>query len=191
MRNADRGWYASSDHYKISTLFIFGEFLAIVRSIERELGYLPHESTNRGKSFNAKVYGPFRAMTSFAYFRTVAADADDIGASGVPRLMLTAIGEKMLTEQGRVREFTDFATLFSNDPRFRKWFDDLDKFLLEATTINELSWDRLIALGANLRLLVTFLDPKSKLLDQRDVANLDLIKNQQVRSALNAEIAEQ
>ncbi|MDE8671085.1 hypothetical protein PY310_21280 [Pseudarthrobacter sp. H3Y2-7] len=187
VRNSDKNWYKDSEYYHLSTLFIFGEYLALVRIIERDLGYLPRESQRQGKLFTRRLNGIFRALSSFAYFRAVE-HQENVDASQVPRLMLTAIGEKMLTPEGKVRDFTDFALTYTQDIQFRRWFFDLDRLIASALAGDPTSWDRLIAAALNLRILIWFIDPKCAIVDHRKVANLHMVKDSRVLEELRKEL---
>jgi hypothetical protein len=183
VRNHEREWFVKDEYFRLSTLYAFGEHLGWIRIVERRFGFLPFESSRRGAVFNRRLNGIFRGLTSHAYFRT--ADTDAVDASTVPRLMLTAIGEVMTTEDGeRVIEFNDFARRYSKDAQFRRWFGDLVGFLEKARPLDPLRWDRLLLTAANLRALARFLDPKGRLVGRRPAVNLDLLSNSEVLSQL-------
>jgi hypothetical protein len=92
VRNADSGWYATSDYYRLSALYSFGEYLALVRIVERRFDYLTIESSRSGRRFNDRLNGLCRALSSFAYFRWIT-DIEVVDASLVPCRLMTAIGE--------------------------------------------------------------------------------------------------
>lgn len=69
VRNGDRGWYVRSGYYRLSTLYVFAEHLAWIRLVERRFGFLPFESTRKGKVFGERLNGIFKALASYAYFR--------------------------------------------------------------------------------------------------------------------------
>jgi hypothetical protein len=192
VRNRDQGWYSRSEYYRLSTLYAFGEYLGWILIIERGFGFLPYESSRAGKRFNRQLYGLFRALSSFGYFRDASPLVVD--ASQVPRRMLAAIGEVMVTGGGgegtdrqRVRLFTDFAVNYGRDEQFCRWFQDLDAFLRRAERRDPLEWDRLIAAGANIRGLIAHLDPKGAMVARRQLSNLPLVINEDLRSELTRE----
>jgi hypothetical protein len=187
VRNAAKGSYGESEYYHLSTLYTFGDFLGWVKIIERDFGFVPYESTNRGRDFTHHLYGPFKALTSFAYFKW-SDDEAAIEASLVPRHMLRAIGEAMTSgvPERHVKEFTQFLYSYANDPTFVRWFQELDEFLLGAERGDRMRMDRLVATGANLRAFIVFLDPKGKSVDRRRIANVDRA-HPQVRAMLKTE----
>jgi hypothetical protein len=175
--NPGSAWYADDEYYRLSTLFVFADYLGLVRTLERQFGFVPIESARRGRRLQHRLNGFFRALTSWAYFGG-SADPAAVEASAVPRFMLRAIGEAVTDpdEPRRPAEFTDFARRYDTDPQFRRWFAELDAFLRAAGA--DLPRTRLIAAQANLRALMMFLDPKGvmvtphrwpRLLDRLDV----------------------
>jgi hypothetical protein len=183
VRNEEKRWFEEDEYFRLSTLYAFGEHLGWIRIVERRFGFLPFESSRRGKRFNQRLNGIFRALTSHAYFRH--APVADVDASTIPRLMLTAVGESMTTEDGEsVIEFTEFATRYVNEPQFRRWFQELRDFLVKAHPADPLCWDRLLLTGANLRALVRFLDPSGRLVAVRPAVNLERIAHPEALEAL-------
>lgn len=193
VRNADKGWYASSEYYRLSTLYTFGEYLGFARIIELRFSRLAIESSRSGRRFNDRLNGLYRALTSFAYFRWCT-ETDAIEASLVPRRMMTAIGECMIVDGDgteRVRSFTDFCVKHETDPQFARWFRDLDDYLRQANKqVDTFRWDRLIAAGANLRALVVELDGRRLLGSGHSLANLDRICHHEVRQQLEKEFSD-
>jgi len=194
VRNQEQGWYSGSEYYRLSTLYTFGEYLGWIRIIERRFGFLPYESSRAGKRFNRRLYGVFRALSSFGYFRGESPLA--VERSQVPRRMLTAIGEVMIAGAGseaegeRVRQFTDFVVTYGRDAQFRRWFQDLDGFLRRAEKREPFEWDRLIAVGANIRALIAHLDPKGAMVARRELSNLPLVIHEDLRDELKQEFAD-
>ena len=191
IRNDERRWYDDDEYFRLSTLYVFGEFLGWVRIVERRFGFLPFESSKRGAEFNRRLNGLFRALSSHAYFRAYP-DVDAVDRTQVPRLMLTAVGEVMTRpgETSAVLEFTEFLRAYASEPQFRRWFAELDALLREAHPADPLRWDRLIAAGANLRALLVFLDPRGGMVRRRALANLDRIATAEVRAALEEDLRE-
>lgn len=153
VRNEKKHWFDNDEYFRISTLYQFGELLGWIRIVEREVGFLPFESDKRGRQFNERINGIFRALSSHAYFhRRWFPDVDAVDASLIPRLMLSAIGEAMteLSDKKTVIEFTEFVTVYANNERFRRWFLELESFLRNAHPNDALRWDRLIAAYAHL-----------------------------------------
>jgi len=188
VRNEKHRWFDNDEYFRLSTLFAFGEFLGWVRLVERRFGFLPFESSRRGRQFDRRLNGLFRALSSHAYFRWHA-DQDSIDASEIPRGMLRAIGEVMTAsnDDATVMEFTDFSLQHTRDDQFRRWFLELDTFLRRAHPEDELRWDRLILAGANLRALIRFMDPTGSMVTKRFLANVDLIAAAEVRRQLQQE----
>jgi len=188
LRNNAKAWYSSSEYYRMSTLYSFAEYLGWVKAIERDFGFVPYEGIRRGKQFNRHLYGLFRALSSFAYFRWCE-DETAVEESLVPRDMLKAIGEAMTRDvpDRHVKEFTQFLYSYANDATFARWFLELDQFLLKSGLDSVLRLERLIAAGANLRALIAFLDPKGKSVEKRQIANLESIKHIEVRDELEKE----
>lgn len=189
VRNRGNGWYGDpNDYYRLSTLYTFSEHLVWVHLLEREFGFLPYESGARGRLFQRRLNGLFRALTSHAYFRSDDAAPDPEDGSVVPRFMLRAIGEVCLDPgTRRPLAFTEFCVRFEGDEQFRRWFRELDATLAAADSHPpSAALDRVVAAGANLRALVKFLDPKARLVTSRPAVNLDLAR-EPARRALVAE----
>jgi hypothetical protein len=190
IRNADQDWYRTSDYYRLSTLYSFAEYLAWVRLIERRLGFIAIEHSHGGRRLDQAINGLFRAMSSFHYFRWTHDEA--VAGSTVPRRLFTAMGEVSIVRQDgddSVLEFSDFCVRYANDQQFRRWFHELDEFLA-AVPDDPFRWDRLIAAGANLRILVGLLERSAGVRREQRVANLDLLRHEQVHAILNEELAE-
>jgi hypothetical protein len=185
VRNADRDWYATDEYYRISTLYSFAEYLGWVRNIEREFAFVRLESVRRSREFTMRFNGLFRAMTSFSYFRWHP-DPDAVGASEVPRLMCAGIGEVMTPHDGTddVLDFSEFVDQWGNGARFTRWFRELDAVLRRAEQADGLCGDRLIVAAANLRALITLLDPKQRIVARRPLANLDRLRHDAIRQRL-------
>ncbi|MEV4173848.1 hypothetical protein [Nonomuraea sp. NPDC049709] len=188
VRNADRGWYASDEYYRVSTLYSFGEYLGWIRNIEREFAFVRLESGRRSREFTKRFNGLFRAMSSFSYFRWHP-DPDAVSASEVPRLMCAGIGEVMTSKEGTddVLDFSEFVDRWGSGPEFTRWFRELDAVLRRAEQADALCGDRLILAAANLRALITLLDPKQRMVDRRPLANLDRLHHDALRQRLLTE----
>lgn len=192
IRNSSEGWYTSSDYYRLSTLYTFAEYFAIAELIERRYRNIAVESSKSGRRFLARLTGPYRALTSFAYFRW-SDDKAAVGASAVPRRMITAMGEVMSVDNdddGSVRTFTQFCLMYETEPQFRRWFAELDALLRRTSgpTIDAISWDRLIAAEAHLRALVVELGGHKQIDAPSEVANLDRLQHPRVREALERDL---
>lgn len=191
VRNEAEDWFVRDEYVRLSTLYALGEHLGWVRIIERRFAFLPFESGARGRAFGHRLNGVFRALSSHAYFRWHP-DQAAVGESLVPRLMLTAVGEAM-TEGGEspsVLQFTEFTRRYAHDAQFRRWFAEAEELLAEVHPSQPLRWDRLIAAGAQLRALVTFLDPEGRMVPSRSAANLEQIAAHEVRAALAEELGD-
>lgn len=190
VRNADKDWYRTSDYYRLSTLYSFAEYLAWVRLIERRLGFIAIEHSDGGRRLDRAVNGLFRAMSSFHYFRWT--DDEAVERSTVPRRLFTAMGEVSIVRQDgddAVLEFSAFCLRYANDQQFQRWFHELDEFLA-AVPDDPFRWDRLIAAGANLRILVRLLERSARVSGDQRVVNLDRLRHQQVRAILDEELAD-
>lgn len=188
VRNEDARWFETDEYYRLSTLYAFGEYFGWMRVIERRFGFVPVEAMRRGRAFTTRLYGIVRALSSFAYFR--GCQPADVGASTVPRLMLTAIGEAMTAvDHESVIEFTEFVTRYVNDPQFARWFADLNQFLRRAHPDDPLTWDRVLVAGAQLRALLGFLDPRGRVVPGRPLANLDQLLTPGLQAQLAKDLA--
>lgn len=180
-------WFETDEYFRLSTLYVFGEYLGWIRVLEQSFGFLPFESSRKGKRFNDRLHGFFLALSSHTYFQKEASE-EIVGNSSVARLKLTAIGEMMLTpDQGKVVKYTDFVQRYRRDIEYRAWFADLEAFLKAATPKDPLRWDRLILMGANLRGLICFLDPRGTMVKRRRAYNLELLHNPQLIDSLREE----
>jgi hypothetical protein len=190
VRNADKGWYRTSDYYRLSTLYTFAEHLAWVRLIERRLGFIAIEHSHGGRRLDHGINGLFRALSSFHYFRW--SDDEAVERSAVPRRLFTAMGEVSIVRQDGADaavEFSDFCVRYVTDQQFQRWFRELDEFLASAAD-DPFRWDRLIAAGANLRLLVRLLERPARVGRELGVANLDRLRHRQVRAILDEELTD-
>ena len=188
--NVDEDWYRTTDYYRLSTLYSFAEYLAWVRLIERRLGFIAIEHSDGGRRLDTAINGLFRAMSSFHYFRGIRDRA--VADSAVPRRLFTAMGEVSIVRRDgddTVLEFSEFCVRYVNDQQFRRWFDALDVFLA-AVRDDRFHRDRLIAAGANIRILVQLLERFAGVESDQQVANLDRIRHEQVRAMLDKELAE-
>ena len=70
--NDGSDWYRDDEYYRMSTLFVFAEYLGLIRTLEREFGFVPLESDERGRRLQLRLSGLFRSLTSFAYFKGTA-----------------------------------------------------------------------------------------------------------------------
>jgi hypothetical protein len=188
VRNEQECWFDTDEYFRLSTLYIFGEYFAWIRILERTFGFIPYESRSRGRELNFRLNGPFRALTSHTYFSGYV-DPDSVGASQVPRLMLSAIGEGMTSTDDVPVTFTDFLGKYADDMRLRRWFAELESFLSAVHPGDTIRWDRLIATGATLRLLIRFLDPKGNLVALRLPSNLELLAHPEVKLRIDGETA--
>jgi hypothetical protein len=162
--NDGSAWYRDDEYYRMSTLFVFAEYLGLIRTLEREFGFVPLESEERGRRLQQRLSGLFRSLTSFAYF-SGAADPARVEESSVPRFLLRAIGEAVSDSNNprRTMEFTDFVLRYGSDPQFRRWFAELDAFLRSASRRDDTRRQRVVATQANLRALLLELDPRGAL----------------------------
>ncbi|MEU0505457.1 hypothetical protein [Nocardia sp. NPDC005998] len=190
VRNRTEDWYASSDYYRLSTLYCFADYLAWVRVIEEEFGFLPYESSRYGRRFNQRFRGPFKALSSFSYFHW-SHDTAAVDSSQLPRLILTAMGEVALDAEGTApMRFSQFALAHERDAQLRRWYADLDAFLRQATEGKPYVIDRLIAAGANLRALIAFLDSTGSLVPERRISNIELMPHPEVATRVRADFPE-
>lgn len=186
IRNDQERWFDTDEYFRMSTLYIFGEYFSWIRILERTFGFVPYESRNLGRELNFRLNGPFRALTSHTYFSDYI-DSSSIAESQVPRLMLSAIGEGMTSTDDAPMTFTNFLGKYADDMRLRRWFADLESFLLAAHVSDTIRWDRLIATGATLRMLILFLDPNGNLVSRRAPSNLELLAHPEVKLRVEGE----
>ena len=147
-------WVVEDEYYRLSSLYVFGEYLGWIRMIERRFGFLPVEATRRGAGFRRHLYGPYRGLTGASYFpRTL---STSVAESAIPRRMLTAIGEVVITlDHESIIDFTEFCTRMTRDAQFSRWFRELDQFLRTANVAAApYVWDKLIITNIELRALI-------------------------------------
>jgi hypothetical protein len=188
--NAYKDWYRTSDYYRLSTLYSFAEYLAWVRLIERRLGFIAIEHSHGGRRLDQAINGLFRAMSSFHYFRWT--KDNGVERSAVPRRLFTAMGEVSIVRRDgddTVLEFSEFCVRYVNDEQFQRWFRELDEFLT-CVRDDPFRRDRLIAAGANLRMLVRLLEHSANVEREQGIANLNRLHHEQVRGILDEELAE-
>lgn len=190
VRNVDEKWFDNSEYYRVSILYDFGCYLGWAHILKREVTYLDFENSKKSRDFNIRFDSVFKAFTSFSYFKG-SFDPDLIGQSTIPKKVLIAIGELMIERQNdqqkrcRVMEFTTFCRKFEESQEFQRWFKYLTDFLSNLKPLTtDLRWDRLIAISANLQMLIFFLDPRGIRIKRRQFKNLEFIKNPCVRKRL-------
>ncbi|WP_208903106.1 hypothetical protein [Streptomyces incarnatus] len=190
VRNEEKNWLREDEYTLLSSLYAFGEYLCWIRIIEREFGFLPFEVSRRGRLLNHQMHGIFRALTSHGYFKSCE-DQDAVGRSAVPRLMLSAVGEAMIKDSSPLRpiDFTEFVIRYRVDDQFSRWFKELSDVITAAHPENPLNWDRIIAAGAHLRVLIRLLDPKGVMVEKRAIVNLERA-SEEVRQSIEREFPE-
>ena len=185
----DKKWFDNDDYYRLSTLYQFGCFLGWVRILEYKVVFLEFEKSKKSREFNIRLNTVFKAFTGFEYFDGID-DFEAKDASTIPRLVLTAIGELMIADSNQhnnisIIGFTTFVKHYENDDQYKQWFGYLKNFLSNLKlSSSDLRWDRLILIGAALRRLIWFLDPKSTCTRSRQLCNIDLIQNPCVKTCL-------
>lgn len=193
--NIKRGkrWYSDSDYYRLSTLHKFAEYLAWIRIIEQNFGFLPFESFKEGRVFNQRMDATIGGLASFGYFSWLQDDGLK-EQSRVNRDMLRAIGEAAQGDDGKPMDFTTFTVTYTTDSQFQVWFTELDELLKRAEraqpsstpTAASLSLDRLIVTGGTLRALVQALDPKHHFAVGRVIVNIDKLSDRRVAENLHS-----
>jgi hypothetical protein len=188
VRNERERWYVADEYFRVSTLYVFGEYLAWNKVLEAKFGFLPFESSRKGRQFNERLRGVLGALSSHSYFRHLN-DPVSVDRSSVPRFMLSAVGEAMSGSGQRDLPITfiDFTLRFGQDEQFRRWFKELDEFLAGANLDDALRWDRLIVTAANLRALVRHLDPHGRQVTKRKMVNLQLLKDADIKARVESE----
>lgn len=186
IRNIDKNWFKEGEYYRSSTLFTFGEFFAWVYILEQRVNYLQFTSSRQTKLFEDRLNGVFRAITSLSsYFREVP-DSKQKSESNIPRLILRAIGEKMTKKNENELipiSYTEFIENYKIKPDEYSSIHELQKFLENVDPEQDsLKWDRLILLGGNLKKLIFFLEKRKKKMPSHLIANLELIKNEEVKN---------
>jgi hypothetical protein len=156
-----QGFNISADEqYRLSTLYIFAQFLGWVRVLELEVPFLDFQTTDQTRAFHTRLYTVFKGFTSTYYFTDKG--KENVEVFTVYRTVLTAIGDVVvLKEDGSkyVMGFAEFASRIEKDKEFSRWFENLEKLFtgLEATE-TDTRWDRLIIIYAQLNALRWFLD---------------------------------
>lgn len=177
-----KDWFDNpkDDYYRISTLYVFGNYFGWAKILELE-AYLEFEDDCEVKTFYKCFYRIFKSLTGFDYFKNIGPDdIRDIYSSSVPRFVLTAVGELMIKKNGNsdlgVLSFIEFVKNYSNDPSYQRWFGYLENFIrkVENDKSNP-SWNRLVILSISVKTLLFFLDPNNKLAKRRKISNLDYI----------------
>jgi hypothetical protein len=172
VRFVDRGWFndKSDDYYRLSTLYLWGGFFAWAKIIEEE-AFIDYLSSRRARPFSVHFYRTFKALTGFYYFPVVAHQRlSNQDESAINRLVLTAIGELMVTSRpatadGKpaVLEFGTFTQKYPSDEAFKKWFGYVEQFLGAIKHDRaDARWNRLLVFATNLRIFVTYLDPRTR-----------------------------
>jgi hypothetical protein len=183
VRFADRNWFndTADDYYRLSTLYLWGCFFAWAKVIE-EAAFIDYLSNRRSRQFSVHFYRAFKGLTGFSYFPVdVPKRLVNQDEAVINRLVLTAIGELMLTERARTAEhsqailtFSAFTQSYASDVAFKKWFGFIEQFLgaIEKDKSNA-RWNRLLVFATNLRIFVVFLDPRTRQTAGRSIPYLD------------------
>lgn len=183
IRFADPKWFddPKDDYYRLSTLYLFGCYFGWCKILENE-AFLQYEvSDRRSKNFSIHFKRVFKGIDSFYYFQDLGERVSTIEKATVPRLALTAIGELMIKEPAGTKDslstvlgFVEFARSYETSPDFKKWFLFLEKLLsgLKRSS-NDLRWNRLLVLAVNLRVFVSFLDPRNRQTTPRKIYYLE------------------
>lgn len=208
IRFVDKKWFddPKEDYYRLSTLYLFGRYFGWCKILENE-AFLKYEISDRkARNFNIRFYRVFKGITGFDYFKDLKADefedleADEVSsieAATVPRLALTAIGELMIkkhegTEERlpTVLDFVEFVRDYKTSPDFKKWFSYLENVLSGlSSSMKNARWNRLVVFATNLRVFISFLDPRSRQTAPRQVYYLKYL-HPKVAKCLRKELEE-
>ena len=208
IRFVDKKWFddPKEDYYRLSTLYLFGRYFGWCKILENE-AFLKYEISDRkARNFNIRFYRVFKGITGFDYFKDLKADefedleADEVSsieAATVPRLALTAIGELMIkkhegTEERlpTVLDFVEFARDYKTSHDFKKWFSYLENVLSGlSNSMKNARWNRLVVFATNLRVFISFLDPRSRQTAPRQVYYLKYL-HPKVAKCLRKELEE-
>jgi hypothetical protein len=186
----DSKWFddPSDNYYRLSTLYQFGCYFAWCKILEDE-AFIEYETSDRkAKEFSIQFYRVFKGITSFYYFEDIRDElSPSIADVTPPRLALTAIGELMRAEGAKeskdakdpkdglpkVLRFVDFVRKYEESAEFRKWFSYLEKLLSNLTkSQTDGRYNRLIVFAINLRVFVSFLDPRKRQTAPRKIYSL-------------------
>lgn len=185
VRNRGNAWL-HDEYYRLSTFYKFGTFLFWVGEIESKFGFLEMSSSKKARAFVRRLFGPFAGLSSIRRYQLSAATA-------LPRDIARAIGEDMAVESGSRGGpigFASFVRKYAQDEQFIRWYRQLDLLLdavARAPSADHL--ERLVVTGAQLELLVRFLDPGGTYVGG-GVSNLDVIERQSLREALERDVAD-
>jgi hypothetical protein len=180
IRFANKGWYddPGDEYYQLSTLYLFGCYFGWCKILENESFIEFETSDKRAQTFNILFKSVFKGLTGFHYFSDVdEMTTDEIEKASIPRLVLTAIGELMIKkadgENGHahtVLDFIEFANCYNVSPDFKRWFGYIDRFFKDMTcSENNAQWNRLLIFATNLRVFVSSLDVKNRLISPRSI----------------------
>lgn len=181
IRNMDKNWWQTDQYYRLSTLFVFCQYLGWVRNIERRMGYIGFASDISTRELNNRlrmVWGALSSITRFFYRRK---DINAVANSALPQLLLRAAGDLMIppkTTDGEAAapvEFAKFVIRYGNDAAFRHWIGLIEPFFHAAS--QDLQWNRIILTQLGLVRLIDFLDPKHVHTRRRAPRNVDKIRD--------------
>lgn len=184
------------DYYRLSTLYVFGRYFGWCHILESQT-FLEFELSDiEEKRFNKCFYRVFKGINSFYYFDDLVEDEmSSIKAATVPHFAHTAIGELMIEKsdgyaEPTVIEFTKFTQKYENSPDFKKWFSYLETMLAGVKKSEENAhWNRLIVFAINLRLFISYLDPKNRLTAPRKIHYLEHL-HPKIRERIYRELEE-
>jgi len=189
----DKDWFnnKNDDYYKLSTLYIFGNYFGWAKIIENE-AFLEFEKRKKEKRFYMGFYRIFKSLTGSDYFEnTQLKDSLNIDSSGINRFVLTAIGELMIKRTSGCTEvigFVEFTKKYAEDGIYKKWFSYVEKFISTLSkSESNIDWNRIVILSISVRSLICLLDPKNKLTAKRQIINLELL-HPELRSFMQKEI---
>lgn len=181
--HAGKGWFETSQYYRLSTLYLVGCCFGVARLLEREAFLEYAVRTRQGRRLGRAMHGLFESLSGWDAFDAVGRDeiaADRIYGATVLRHGLTAVGEVMTyrSAEGRLEviDFVEFVRKYEKDDEFRRWFTFVEQPLQGLQKgRDDAKWNRAVVFALALRMLVHRLDPKGRRTDVRPFGHLDSI----------------
>lgn len=175
---AGKGWYEKDSYYQLSTLYILGAFFSWCLILERLAFSRYHMSNRRAREFNKRFYATFKSLTSQTYFAHGSWNASSRGVLGVPRIILTEIGEVMAgtppetwgDKPPDVIGYHSFIQRYKKARDFRATFEPLDELFKNVGRMKaDDKFCRIKIFATALRFLIGYLDPGQREVSVRSV----------------------
>lgn len=158
-------WFESSAYYRLSTLYVFCMYFALVEILNNKLLQLRLYDTRKTKRLYRSLVLVDKVLNNQMYFRKGNYDKEENGVGGLPKLICKALGELVIIEnklgEKECMSFTVFCAKMKQDASYKEWLEYLELFIRKSDEkCGNSGWDRLHLIQLALLGLSKNLDPK-------------------------------